>query len=105
VYSFLSEKKLEAQISRSAIMPGASIIEEALPNFHPVSPNANSIYRTAIILGILVGLGLIILIRMLNPYIYDKETVESLTTIPIIGIIRKFPESVDEDNSHICRIG
>ncbi|MBS1527311.1 MAG: tyrosine protein kinase, partial [Bacteroidetes bacterium] len=33
VYSFLSEKRLDAQISRSAILPGASIIEPAQANF------------------------------------------------------------------------
>ncbi len=31
VYSFLSEKRLDAQISRSAILPGATIIEQAQP--------------------------------------------------------------------------
>jgi tyrosine-protein kinase Etk/Wzc len=104
VYSFLSEKKLEAQISRSAILPGASIIEQAEPNFAPVSPDDNSIHHTALILGISLGLGLIILIRILNPYIYDKETVESLTSVPILGVIRKFPEDIDEDNSQILAI-
>jgi len=104
VYSFLSEKKLEAQISRSAILPGASIIEQAEPNFGPVSPDDNSIHHTALILGISLGLGLIILIRVLNPYIYDKETVESLTSVPILGVIRKFPEDIDEDNSQILAI-
>ena len=104
VYSFLSEKKLEAQISRSAILPGASIIEPAEPNFSPVSPDDNSIHHTALIFGISLGLGLIILIRILNPYIYDKETVESLTSVPILGVIRKFPEDIDEDNSQILAI-
>ena len=104
VYSFLSEKKLEAQISRSAILPGATIIEQAQPSYAPVSPNESAIHRTAVILGVLIGLGLIILIRILNPYIYDKETIESLTTIPILGIIRKFPEDVDSDNKQILAI-
>jgi tyrosine-protein kinase Etk/Wzc len=104
VYSFLSEKKLEAQISRSAILPGVSIVEEAQPNFSPISPDDNEIHHTALLIGISIGLGLIILIRMLNPYIYDKETVESLTTIPILGVIRKFPEEIDEDNSQILAI-
>ncbi|MBS1525991.1 MAG: CpsD/CapB family tyrosine-protein kinase, partial [Bacteroidetes bacterium] len=45
-----------------------------------------------------------ILIRILNPYIYDKETVESLTTIPIIGVIRKFPETIDEDNTQVLAV-
>lgn len=104
VYSFLSEKKLEAQISRSAILPGASILEPAQPNYGPVSPDEDNIKNQALILGFLAGLGAIILIRVLNPYIYDKETIESLTTIPIIGVIRKFPIDLDEDGSKILTL-
>jgi tyrosine-protein kinase Etk/Wzc len=101
VYTFLSEKKLDAQISRSAIGAGASIVEKAQPNFGPVAPDERNIKRTAILLGLAVGLGSIVLIRILNPYIYDKETVESLTTIPIVGVIRKFPHKLDDDANDI----
>lgn len=104
VYSFLSEKKLEAQISRSAILPGASIIEPAQPNYEPVSPDEKGVKRQAVIYGLLLGLGAIILIRILNPYIYDKETIESLTTVPIIGVIRKFPYELDEEGSRILAL-
>ncbi len=104
VYSFLSEKRLDAQISRSAILSGATIIEAAQPSFSPISPETHTVHRTALIIGLAIGLGMIILIRILNPYIYDKETVESLTTIPIIGIIRKFPEAIDENNTQILAI-
>jgi tyrosine-protein kinase Etk/Wzc len=104
VYSYLSEKKLEAQISRSAILAGATIIEQAPVNFNPVSPNDKDIQRTAIVMGIVMGIGLIILIRVLNPYIYDKETIESLTTIPIIGIIRKYPDELDEFSTGILAL-
>jgi capsular exopolysaccharide synthesis family protein len=104
VYSFLSEKKLEAQISRAGILPGATIIELAQPNMTAVSPNEHNMHRTAIILGLAIGLGLIVLIRVFNPYIYDKETIESLTTIPILGVIRKFKEPFDEDNREILAL-
>lgn len=104
VLSFLEEKKLSAQISRAGILPGATIVEKAEVNASPVSPDEHSIHRSAIIFGVLAGLGLIILLRMLNPYIYDKETVESLTSIPILGVIREFPEKIDEDNSQILAI-
>jgi capsular exopolysaccharide synthesis family protein len=104
VYSFLSEKKLNAQISRSAIIPGATIIEQAQPNFSPVFPNDREIHRSAMIIGVMIGLGFIILIRIINPYIYDKETIESLTSVPIIGIIRKFPASVSGDNDQILSL-
>ncbi|RYG21714.1 MAG: polysaccharide biosynthesis tyrosine autokinase, partial [Chitinophagaceae bacterium] len=104
VYSYLSEKKLEAQISRSAILPGATIIASAQPNFGPVAPNEQEIQRSAIIMGVLTGLGLIILIRLSNPYIYDKETIESLTTIPILGIIRRYPDEIDEYSTQILAL-
>jgi tyrosine-protein kinase Etk/Wzc len=104
VYSFLSEKKLDAQINSAGILPGAIIIDQALPNFSPVSPDENSIRHSALIFGLIIGLTLIILIRILNPYIYDKETIESLTTIPIIGVIRKFPGAIDEYSSQILAI-
>lgn len=104
VYSFLSEKKLEAQISRSAILPGASVIEPAQPNYSPVSPNEGGVKRQAIIYGLLLGIGAIILIRILNPYIYDKETIESLTNVPIIGVIRKFPHKIEEEGSRILAL-
>ncbi|MCQ6957261.1 polysaccharide biosynthesis tyrosine autokinase [Mucilaginibacter aquariorum] len=104
VLSFLSEKKLSAQISRAGILPGATIVEQAQANLSPISPDEHGIRRSAMIFGVLTGIGLIILIRLLNPYIYDKETVESLTTVPILGVIRKFPEKIDEDNSQILAI-
>ncbi len=104
VYSFLSEKKLDAQISNAGMLPGATIIDQAQPNYGPVSPDEHAIHRSALIFGLAIGLGLIILIRILNPYIYDKETVESLTTIPIIGVIRKFHDEIDEYSSQILAI-
>jgi tyrosine-protein kinase Etk/Wzc len=104
VYSFLSEKKLDEQISSAGILPGATIIDLAQPNFNPISPDEHGVKRSAEIFGLAIGLGLIILIRILNPYIYDKETIESLTTIPIIGVIRKFPEEIDEYSSQILAI-
>ncbi|RYE30641.1 MAG: polysaccharide biosynthesis tyrosine autokinase [Sphingobacteriaceae bacterium] len=104
VYSFLSEKKLEAQISRSSILAGATIIEQAQANFGPVSPDARSIYEKSIFLGLLLGSGIIILLRMLNPYIYDKETIESLSSVPVIGMIRKFPHKLDQNNAQILAL-
>jgi len=104
VYSLLQEKKLDAQINSAGILPGASIVDLAQPNFSPVAPNVSSIQHYGVIFGFLLGIGAIILIRILNPFIYDKETIESLTTIPIIGVIRKFPQDIDEYSSQILAI-
>lgn len=99
VFSYLFEKKLEAQISKAAVVPGASIVDEAEPGYTLVAPIPGKIYTYALLWGLGVGIGLILLVRLANPYIYDKETVESLTAIPIIGIIREFPGFIDKDNT------
>lgn len=101
VYSFLSEKKLETQINRAAILPGATIIEHAQFDDVPISPNKPRVYRTSIIAGLLASITILILLRVLNPYIYNKETVEQATNIPIAGVIRKFPGKTGADNAHI----
>ncbi|WP_316759820.1 polysaccharide biosynthesis tyrosine autokinase [Pedobacter aquatilis] len=104
VRSYLSEKKLEAEMNAAAIVPGASIVNPAYPSFYPISPNENKTYTTAMMFGLAAGLGLILLVRFLNPYIYDKEMVEGLTNTPIIGVIRKFPDYIDKDSKQALSI-
>lgn len=104
VYSFLSEKKIDQEIYRAGILPGATIVDQAQPNYSPISPDEHGTHQKAILIGLAIGLGAILLIRILNPYIYDKETVESLTTVPIIGVIRKYPDEIDEFSSQILAL-
>lgn len=104
VYSFLSEKKIDQEIYRAGILPGATIVDQAQPNFGPISPDEHGTHQKAILLGLAIGLGALVLIRVLNPYIYDKETVESLTTVPIIGVIRKYPDEIDEFSTQVLAL-
>lgn len=98
VRSFLSEKKLEAEMAAAAVVSGASIVNPAYPSYYAVSPDSKRAYTMAVMFGLAAGFGLILLVRFLNPYIYDKETVEGLTHTPIIGVIRKFPDYIDQDS-------
>jgi tyrosine-protein kinase Etk/Wzc len=91
VYAYLNQKKLEAQISRAAITPAATIVNKAVAQFTPVAPVAMNTYKSSMIIGLLGGIGLIFLVRAMNPYIFDRETLEQLTGTPIIGVIRKYP--------------
>lgn len=104
IYSYLSEKKLEAQIGKASVLSGASVVDSAQPNLNPISPNRSSIWRFALIIGVLSGVGLIFMARFLNPYIYDKETIESLTSMPIIGMIRNYPIKLNPDNNQILSL-
>lgn len=98
VLNYLSEKKLESQMNEAAVVAGAIIVNEAVPNNRAIAPNERQVYSFAAMVGLACGFGLILLVRFLNPFIYDKETVEALTNTPIIGVIRKFPEYIDKDN-------
>lgn len=98
VRTLLNERKIEAQLKEAAVVPGVEIVNLAYPNFNVISNDVNKTYATALLGGLAAGFGLILLVRFLNPYIYDKETVESLTRTPIIGVIRKFPEYIDKNN-------
>jgi tyrosine-protein kinase Etk/Wzc len=99
VRSYLSEKKLEAEMNAAALVPGASIVNVAYQNDNSITADSGRTYIYAILLGLGAGVGLILLVRFLNPYIYDKETVEALTQTPIIGVIRKFPGYIDKSNT------
>ncbi|MDB5120185.1 MAG: polysaccharide biosynthesis tyrosine autokinase [Sphingobacteriales bacterium] len=103
VFTYLSEKKLEAQISKAAVIPGSTIVNLAAPGWQ-ISPIPEKFYSSGLLFGLLAGLGIIFLVRVINPYIYDKETVENLTSTPIIGIIRKFPDYIDINNRQILSL-
>lgn len=104
VYSILSEKKIDAQIARAGILPGATILDTALTSLDPISPDNQSVKKTSLFIGFALGVLIIVLMRLLKPFIYDKETIESLTSIPIIGVIRKYPGKIDEFSTQILAI-
>ncbi|MCX2492565.1 polysaccharide biosynthesis tyrosine autokinase [Pedobacter sp. PF22-3] len=99
MFSMLFERKLSAQISSAAVISGATIISLAQPSFFPISPVPKKIYSSYLFMGLFTGLGLILLVRILNPYLYDIETIEGLTTTPIIGVILKYPKKVQPGES------
>lgn len=98
VFTFLNEKKLESEISRAATVANSSLVESAKPNFLAISPISASIYQNAVIFGLMVGLGLIFLVRSLSPYIHDHADVQINSTVPILGMIKKYNEVLNDDD-------
>lgn len=89
IYSYLSEKKLETQISNAAVVPAAIVIDWARHPSKPIYPIAKQVYSLAVCIGCISGTGLIYLFRRLNPYIQHEENVKALSQVPIIGRITK----------------
>ncbi|MBC6112191.1 GumC family protein [Pedobacter fastidiosus] len=104
MFSMLFERKLSAQISSAAVISGATIIGQAQPSFFPISPIPRKIYSSYMFMGLFAGLGLILAARLLNPYLYDIETIEGITSTPIIGVILRYPKKVDFENQSVLSI-
>lgn len=96
IYGYLQEKRLETLIGISGIIPNISVVEEALVNRSPFTPKPNMVYLIATMLGLGVGIGLILVIRLFYTKIPDKETIELESRIPVLGIIKKLDEAEDQ---------
>ena len=99
IYSTLIEERLRSSIALSAIEPGASIIYSAVPSYAPIWPIAKRIYMMAVLAGGFAGLLLIFLVRYLNRRIRDIGTVQEISPVPVIGLIRKLKKSVVTSDS------
>jgi tyrosine-protein kinase Etk/Wzc len=104
VYAYLSEKKLEAQISKAAATPGVQVVDRAQVNDIPITPIAGNIYSTALVLGLCSGISLIFGMRIFNPFIYDTESIGLISSAPVIGIIRKYPSTYSPSMTEILKL-
>lgn len=98
IYGYLMEKKLETRISKSSIIANASILDLALPPAYPFSPIPGRIYAIAFLIGLGTGIAFIFLLRFIYNRIPDKETVEALSTTPVIGVIKKLESDEMDEN-------
>jgi tyrosine-protein kinase Etk/Wzc len=98
IYGYLMEKKLETRISKSSIIPNATIIDEAVVPSSPFYPVADRIYAIAFLIGLGVGVSFIFILRFIYNRIPDKETIEALSKTPVIGVIKKLDEEEMDDS-------
>lgn len=87
VYTFLAQKKLEAQIASTALISFHRIIQKGTIAKKPVSPNKTLITFLLGFLGLFIGLFLVYSQKYLKGTIQDKTDIEKHTATPIIGVI------------------
>ena len=89
-YDLLLQRKAAAGIAIATTVSDWSIIERArLAKDLPVSPNTKFIFLMALILGSGLPASVILVLDALNTKIKDKDDIEKITTIPILGMIAK----------------
>jgi capsular exopolysaccharide synthesis family protein len=93
IYTFLLQKKAEAAISKASNTADNRIIDRArLVSKVPLTPKTNIIYVTAFILGFLIPFLIILSAEFLNDKIQTREELESLITLPILGVINHYKQ-------------
>lgn len=99
LYLFLLQKREEAEVSFAVTEPSIKVVEYAISNSKPVSPNSKNIYLLAILLGFIFPFSLIYFLFFFNRKIYSKNQIDELNLpIPVIGEI---PEIKEQSNTTI----
>jgi capsular exopolysaccharide synthesis family protein len=86
LYVYLLQKRAEAGIARASNLPDSKVVDYAVAS-GAVYPNKSGNYRNAFLLGLLLP-GLVIFLKgYLNDTVSNREELEALTSIPILGVV------------------
>ena len=104
IYTFLLERRAEAQIAKASYLSGAEIIEPTdIIGSRPVSPKKNLNYILGLILGLFIPFTAIRLKDIMQNRITDATDLNKITDLPILGqvytnnkkielVVTNFPE-------------
>jgi capsular exopolysaccharide synthesis family protein len=87
LYLFLLQKEAETSLALAASVSDNRIIEEARSTSYPIRPIPKKSYSLALLLSILLPTALIFLKDQLNDTVRDKNTIEKITKVPLLGLI------------------
>jgi tyrosine-protein kinase Etk/Wzc len=88
IYTFLLQKRSEAQIARASSLPDYEVIDAArISTVYRIAPKSKLNYLIAIVLTLLIPSSIILGMDFFNNKLSEVEAVESMTSYPIIGKI------------------
>ena len=87
LYIYLLQKKEEAAISMAVTVSSARVIDPAVAGGRPVEPKPNLYYAVALLLGLGIPFGFIVLKDLLNDTIQTTDDIKDNTKTPLLGTI------------------
>ncbi|GAB6099373.1 hypothetical protein JCM16358_12520 [Halanaerocella petrolearia] len=87
VYTMLRERKEEIEIQKAMKTSNIVVIDPAVIKEDPIKPKVKLNVALATILSVFIGLGIIFIVEYLDTTIKNKEEVEQLTDLPVLGVI------------------
>jgi capsular exopolysaccharide synthesis family protein len=93
-YNYLLKKKSQNLMAKVAILSDYRIIDRAYNDGEPIGPKSSFVLLAALIFGVIFGVLQALFRNFLNDKIQTKKDVESLTTLPIYGILPTLKQNV-----------
>ena len=87
IYLYLLQKKAETGIAKATAVSDNKVLDTASLNNIPVIPNRKAVAIITLILALLLPLTTILLQGYIKNTISNRDDVEKLTKIPIIGVV------------------
>ena len=87
IYTYLLQRRAEAQIARASNTPDNEIIDMAKIVQPPVKPKPMRNYMIALMAGLLVPGTMLVLIRELNTKVTSEEDIKRISDLPVAGHI------------------
>lgn len=102
IYTFLMQKRSEAQIARASSLPDYEVVDTAvLAMSFVISPKSMLNYIIAIFLGLLFPTSYVLLRDFMNNKLSNPEEVEALSKLPILGkVFHNYHRSKQVVNEH-----
>lgn len=86
IYTLLLSKRIEMGITKAGITSDIQLLEPAKFS-GKIAPNTRKIYIMALIIGLGIPLGFIVLLDLLNDKFSSLDDLKSMTKIPVIGSV------------------
>lgn len=103
LYMMLLQKREENSIALAATADNAKLIDPALANDGPVSPNRRTIWLIAFVLGLVIPVVCIYLKEVLRYKIEGRNDLEKLTKIPVLGDVAMSNEVKNDKRAIVVR--
>ena len=85
LYIMLLQKREENAITLASTANNGRIVEEPLPGKDPVAPKKIIFLLAALVAGLFIPVGIIFIVELLKYKIENRNDVEQLTNVPILG--------------------